>query len=221
MSYYYTINNHASDLSMLFVMLRFGEGRLCREVIQETVKGCRTKAERLFKGLPSNLRQAAIIVPLINAPEAGLLFEARSGRMRRHAGEVSFPGGCLQPGEDSWQCAVRECEEEIGWRPKEEEQVACLGGWHNRKANMLVWPWVVLKEGGLALDSLKKDPSEVEEIFHVNLETLMDEKKKDYRNLHHGWPPVPFFYPDGRHIIWGFTGFVLDALLKELTRNMK
>jgi 8-oxo-dGTP pyrophosphatase MutT (NUDIX family) len=60
-------------------------------------------------------RPAAVLVPLLDRPGGPtLLFTRRTERVPSHKGEISFPGGALEPGEDAVRAALREAEEEVG-----------------------------------------------------------------------------------------------------------
>lgn len=66
--------------------------------------------------------EAAVLIPMHGWPEApGLVFTERRADLRRHLGEISFPGGRRDPGEELLQTALREADEEIGLRPERVE----------------------------------------------------------------------------------------------------
>ena len=63
-------------------------------------------------------RHSAVLVPLYDGPDgAEVLLTRRSQALRNHRGEVSFPGGRMDPGETPLQTALREAHEEVGARP--------------------------------------------------------------------------------------------------------
>ena len=68
----------------------------------------------LIEGAPDAGREAAVLVAITDRPEPGVLLTVRREHLRTHAGQVSFPGGRLDPGEDAIAAALREAEEEIG-----------------------------------------------------------------------------------------------------------
>jgi 8-oxo-dGTP pyrophosphatase MutT (NUDIX family) len=157
-----------------------------------------------------------VLLPLVNFKSPSVLLEVRAGGLRLHGGEVCLPGGFIQDGESSWECAKREVEEEIGWLADEHQIAGDLGVWWNRKSEVRVTPWVVFNERPFSMNKLKINKDEVDHVFLARLVDLLNPNKRVYKNLHEGWPPVPFFYPDDKHIIWGFTGFVLAAYLDKL-----
>lgn len=70
------------------------------------------------------IRPAAVLIGLTDRREPGLLLTYRPLEMRQHAGQVAFPGGKLDPGEDAVTAALRETHEELGIDPSE---VAVIG----------------------------------------------------------------------------------------------
>src|SRR5690348_1453954 len=68
----------------------------------------------LIEGAPDAGTSAAVLVAITDRPEPGVIFTVRREHLRNHAGQVSFPGGRLDPGEDAAAAALREAEEEIG-----------------------------------------------------------------------------------------------------------
>lgn len=75
------------------------------------------------KWLPeSGFRRAAVLVPLLpREGELELLFTSRSAELKTHAGQVSFPGGAIDPGETPREAALREAHEEVGLDPAHVE----------------------------------------------------------------------------------------------------
>ena len=71
--------------------------------------------------------EAAVLIPMHGWPDnPGLVFTERRHDLRRHAGEVSFPGGRRDPGEELVETALREAEEEIGLARDNVELVGAL-----------------------------------------------------------------------------------------------
>jgi 8-oxo-dGTP pyrophosphatase MutT (NUDIX family) len=195
--------------------MKFGHGYLSWPQIRsaaESVALHRSASNLESKRLP----EAAVVIPLLNIDgQASILFEYRSQHLRRHGGEISFPGGYIEQLESPWESAKRECKEELNWHIKDTSYVSSMGLWHNRKSDVLVHSFVVLDEQ-LHLSCLKTNV-EVDHIFTTSLATLYSPGCKVYKHLHRGWPLTPFFKVDENHTIWGFTGYVLDAFLTALS----
>ncbi len=161
-------------------------------------------------------RRAAVLVPVVIEPEgAHVVYTLRTGDLKDHAGQVSFPGGSPEPRDDSLLAtALREAEEEIDLRPDAVEIVGELEEMFIPPSRFLVRPFVGLlsEEAELALA-----PEEVEAIFSVSLEELMSpgalEKviwEREGR-LHE----VPVFAVGG-HEVWGATAAMTAGLLARL-----
>jgi len=115
--------------------------------------------------------RAAVLVPVLSRPEGPtLLFTRRTEALRRHRGEISFPGGRIEPGEVPRQAALREAAEEIGL---EAEAVELLGELDERPtvSSYVVTPVVGLVER--PPDRFGHDRGEVHEVFEVPLPRLL------------------------------------------------
>ena len=114
--------------------------------------------------------EAAVLVPMHGWPEApGLVFTERRGDLRRHAGEISFPGGRRDPGEELLETALREAEEEIGLRREHVELAGALPPIGTFVTSYKVHPFVGLIEPGLAFTP---NPEEVESVIVASLDEL-------------------------------------------------
>ncbi len=158
--------------------------------------------------------EAAVLVPLYGYPaEPGLVFTERRHDLRRHAGEISFPGGRQDhPDESLERTALREAEEEIGLHPDRVEVVGALPPIGTFVTNYKVHPFV-----GLIGDDLRFEPSpdEVETVLAFRI----DELRKSFamrRLVRRGVPIRTPTYLMGEHLIWGATARILGELLKRL-----
>jgi 8-oxo-dGTP pyrophosphatase MutT (NUDIX family) len=157
---------------------------------------------------------AAVLVPLYGWPRRpGLIFTERRSDLRRHAGEISFPGGRQdRTDEDLRRTALREAEEEIGLDPGRVELVGALPPIGTYVTSYRVHPFVGLIPDGL---DLQPNPAEVATVLHFDLEQLRDAYAMR-RLVRRGVPiRTPTFEID-RHLIWGATGRILRDLLERL-----
>ena len=166
-------------------------------------------------------RRAAVLVPILLAPGgARVVYTLRTDELRDHAGQVSFPGGSVDPGDDSLlETALREAEEEVDLRRDLIEVVGELEDMYVPPSRFLVKPFVALlpPEAELVLA-----PDEVEAIFSVPLEELMSPEslrtevwERDGRRIE-----VPLFAVGG-HEIWGATAAMTANLLARLGWDAK
>lgn len=78
-------------------------------------------------GPVSNKRQAAVLVPIVRRPQPGLLLTQRSIMLRKHAGQVAFPGGAVDDTDSSLiAAALREAQEEVAIPPECVEVIGTL-----------------------------------------------------------------------------------------------
>jgi 8-oxo-dGTP pyrophosphatase MutT (NUDIX family) len=157
---------------------------------------------------------AAVLIPIFGHPEQpGLVFTERRADLRRHPGEISFPGGRQDdPAEDLIATALREAEEEIGLDPDEVEVIGALPPVGTFVTGYKVHPFVGLIPEGL---SFKPSPSEVAAILLFRLEELRAGFAMR-RLVRRGVPIRTPTYVIGEHLIWGATARILGELLKRL-----
>jgi 8-oxo-dGTP pyrophosphatase MutT (NUDIX family) len=158
---------------------------------------------------------AAVLVPLYGWPkEPGLVFTERRHDLRRHAGEISFPGGRSDPGETYAETALREAHEEIALEPGAVDVVGALPPIGTFVTNYKVHPIVglVAAPGDLALEP---SPAEVETVLAFELGAL-EEGFAMRRLVRRGVPIRTPTYVVGEHLIWGATARILSDLLGRL-----
>jgi 8-oxo-dGTP pyrophosphatase MutT (NUDIX family) len=144
--------------------------------------------------------------------EAVVLLTRRSASLRFHTGEVSFPGGRIDPGETARQAALREASEEVGLDPAAVEIVGQLPALATLSSRSAITPFVAVVAGTPAL---APNPTEVERAFSVPLATLMAEgvfHEERWDAPGAGPRPVYFFDLPG-DLVWGATARMLWDLL--------
>lgn len=154
---------------------------------------------------------AAVLAPVIRRPGGfTVLLTLRSSSMPSHAGQVSFPGGRVQPGDDGpLGAALRETYEETGIDPA---FVTPLGGFgaYRTGTNYIITPVLALIEPGF---TLRPDPREVDDVFETPLSFLMnaanhERHAREWQGLKREYYAMPW---EGRYI-WGATAGMIKAL---------
>jgi 8-oxo-dGTP pyrophosphatase MutT (NUDIX family) len=158
--------------------------------------------------------EAAVLVPFQRFPsDPHLLFTERRLDLRRHAGEISFPGGRRDgPGEELLDTALREAHEEVAIEPQSVELVGALPPIGTFVTNYKVHPFVGLLPDGVEIDP---NPAEVAAVLSFSIRRLR-EGFAMRRLIRRGVPIRTPTYTVGEHLIWGATARILGDLLERL-----
>ena len=157
---------------------------------------------------------AAVLVPLFDRDgDLTAVFTERRHDLRRHAGEISFPGGRQDfPEEDLRQTALREANEEIGLAPADVELVGALPPVGTFVTGYRVFPFVGWIDEG---HTWRPQASEVERVLELSLPDL----RRGYasqRLIRKGVPiKTPTYTVDG-HLVWGATARMVESLLERI-----
>jgi 8-oxo-dGTP pyrophosphatase MutT (NUDIX family) len=161
---------------------------------------------------------AAVLVPLyLDSGDLHAVFTKRREDLRRHAGEISFPGGRQDhPDEDLRRTALREADEEIGLPPDAVELVGALPPTGTFVTSYRIHPFVGVIEPGRAW---RPQPTEVEEVLELSLPDLARgfEMKRLIRK---GVPIKTPAYTVNGNLIWGATARIVQQLLERLAPLM-
>ena len=155
-----------------------------------------------------------MLVPLyLVGGDLHAVFTKRREDLRRHAGEISFPGGRQdEPDEDLRVTALRETEEEIGLPRDEVELIGALPPVGTFVTGYKIHPFVgVIRPGHRWIPQ----PREVEEILELSLGALL-EGYESKRLLRRGVPIKTPTYTVGDSFVWGATARILQELLRRL-----
>ena len=169
----------------------------------------------VFTGAPPPRSHSGVLVPLYeDSGELWVLLTRRSWELRSHRGEVSFPGGRQDPGEELLETAFREAREEIALRTDDIEILGELDRLQTVSSSSAIFAFVGLLPG--PPEDLVPSPAEVDAILHVSVsELLLDEV---FREELWEWAdddlarPIWFFELFG-DTIWGATASMLRSLL--------
>jgi 8-oxo-dGTP pyrophosphatase MutT (NUDIX family) len=154
-----------------------------------------------------------VLVPLFldRAQEPHAIFTRRRADLRRHAGEISFPGGRQDPEDSSLEeTALREAEEEIGLPRAEVSLLDSLPPTSTFVTNYLIHPFVGLVPAGLAWTVSER---EVDEVLELPLAALREGKTRT-RLERRGIAFETNAYIVDKHLIWGATARILERLLE-------
>jgi 8-oxo-dGTP pyrophosphatase MutT (NUDIX family) len=163
-------------------------------------------------------RQAAVLL-LVMPSEAGWSVPAllRPAHMKAHAGQVSLPGGMVEPGETPEAAALREFEEELGAATGGVQILGRLSPVFVFVTNVQVTPIVAIVDRPLAF---APSPDEVAEVVELRLSELTRPECRTSdiirrRGLSFRAP----HYQIGRHRVWGATSLILAEFLALLARS--
>ncbi|MEO6433642.1 MAG: CoA pyrophosphatase [Sphingomicrobium sp.] len=159
------------------------------------------------------LTPAAVLVALTDSDQPGMILTVRRADLRTHAGQVAFPGGRIDEGEDGIAAALREAEEEIGL-PRAAVRVAGVIADYRTITDYRVTPVIAVVPPGL---DLAPHEAEVAALFEVPLDVVLDPARQHRRStLFRG--RMRHYYEiewDG-HRIWGATASIIVNLTARL-----
>lgn len=166
--------------------------------------------DRFAVGTPT---PAAVLIAVTDRPEPGVILTQRPRNMRDHPGQVAFPGGKIDPGEDAVEAALREAEEELAMRPSDVRVIGTTDRYQTG-TGFEITPVL----GVIAPDlPLVPEPREVEAWFEAPLNVLLEPsswsrnevfwrgKTREYLEYHH----------EGFRI-WGVTAAIIANLSRRL-----
>jgi 8-oxo-dGTP pyrophosphatase MutT (NUDIX family) len=157
---------------------------------------------------------AAVLVPIVERPEPTVILTERPATMRKHPGQISFPGGRIDPGDDGpVAAALREAEEEIGLPPGAVDVVG-IADCYRTITGFRVTPVVGVIPSGLPL---APHPGEVAAMFEAPLDYLLRPEHQAVRTVE--WRGRERCYYEieweGRRI-WGATAAMIVNLSRRL-----
>ncbi|HEX7070919.1 MAG TPA: CoA pyrophosphatase [Rhodothermales bacterium] len=172
----------------------------------------RARAEHLsVQG--KSCRDAAVLAILYpGAAGPSLVLTLRHADLPAHAGQVSFPGGARDPGEELSATALRETEEEIGLDPDQVKILGPLTPLYVPPSGFCIYPFVGAVE---ELPALRPFEREVSAVLHVPLSHLLSANTRVTEEwVLRGEPVTVPFYRYETHKVWGATAMILAELLE-------
>ena len=162
-----------------------------------------------------NLRDAAVLIPIVQHVHGpSVILTLRSANLRKHTGQIAFPGGAIDASDGSAiEAALRETEEEIGLARNVPNVIGQMPDYITG-SGFRIKPVVALVPPG---HELKINTDEVEEAFEVPLAFLMN--PQNHLRASRQWQGIERFYyemPYERHRIWGITAGIIRALYERV-----
>ncbi len=168
----------------------------------------------------SDAKSSAVLIVLF--PENNqlkVIFILRSIYDGVHSGQISFPGGQRdQTDSNAIETALRETYEEVGLKIEASDVLGKLSNLFIPHSNFIVEPYVAFVEN---VDMLLPDPDEVQEIYKISLQQLLDEstiQTKEVLSRNNQSIKAPCFYVNDLKI-WGATAMILNELLEVIKSN--
>ena len=163
-------------------------------------------------------RQAAVLIAVMEVDQQlHIMLTRRPMHLRHHPGQISFPGGKVEPNDrDIIHTALREAEEEIGLQP---ENVDILGIFpaHKTFTGFEITPVVAMVKQPF---ELVLDPGEVEDCFLVPLNFFIERSNRhNMFHYRHGARYQVHFMPFEDKFIWGVTAAIIDLLCRHIDVN--
>ena len=192
------------------------------QTLREALELGHRRAPELIEGDPLDphlsdfeaITPAAVLVAVVDRPEPTVILTVRPETMRRHAGQIAFPGGRIDPGDDGpVAAALREAEEEIGLPPDAVEVIG-LADCYRTVTGFEVTPVVGVVPPGL---SLTPHPGEVADVFEAPLHYLLEPGHQVVRTAMWRGRERSYYEIDyeGRRI-WGATAAMIVNLSRRL-----
>jgi 8-oxo-dGTP pyrophosphatase MutT (NUDIX family) len=161
---------------------------------------------------PGPLVRAAVLVPIVDHGEAFLVFAQRTDRVGHHAGQISFPGGRIDPGDpDDLHAALREAQEEVGLAPAVVEPLGMLDDTETFATQFVITPWVGVVRGPVVW---QPDGDEIEKVIEVPVGALLARgcfRVESWER--NGVARDVYFYDYQDTTIWGATARILKQYL--------
>ena len=161
-----------------------------------------------------DLVAAAVLVGIVTGPAPGVVLTKRTAHLRQHSGQVSFPGGRIDPDDSGPEAAaLREATEEVGLDPTHAEVLGRLRDYVTISAYRVTPVLALLSPGFIARPSAH----EVDAVFQLPLAVLLDPEAPQRRHATvRGQQRAYWVWPHPEHYIWGATAAILVHLAQRL-----
>jgi 8-oxo-dGTP pyrophosphatase MutT (NUDIX family) len=170
--------------------------------------------ERYLDSSKTDYRAAAVLIAITDRPDPGVILTLRPSWLRSHAGQVAFPGGKIDTDDiDAVAAALREAEEEIALPPRHVNILGEADPYYSGSGYRIA-PVIGVIPPDLRLEA---NPEEVEEVFEVPLDFLLDPANAHMRTAIWQGQERQYYDMDwqGRRI-WGVTAGIIANLARRI-----
>jgi 8-oxo-dGTP pyrophosphatase MutT (NUDIX family) len=176
------------------------------ELAEITRKRLGSRERRIAPDGP--LIKAAVLLPIVDRGEPMILFTKRTDRVGHHKGQISFPGGVVDPTDASLlDAALRECEEEIALPRAAVEPLGALDDTETVATSFVITPFVGLVREPVAW---QPDGEEIERVIEVPFAALVEDGSFRIEVVNRNGVKHPVYYFDYQgDTIWGATARIL------------
>jgi 8-oxo-dGTP pyrophosphatase MutT (NUDIX family) len=174
--------------------------------------------DEVLAGLDRPPVPAAVLVPVVMGAEPSILLTKRTSHLAKHAGQISFPGGRIDPGDSGPEAAaLREAEEEIGLDAGSVEVLGRLTD-HVTGTGYRITPVLGLVAAAL---TYRLSPHEVDAIFELPMRVVLDPDapRRQRQHVRGVWREY-WVWPHPEHFIWGATAAILVQLAQRLREGV-
>lgn len=156
---------------------------------------------------------AAVLVAFIDRPRPAIILTRRTEALRNHAGQVAFPGGRIDAGEDAIAAVLREAEEEIAL-PRDRVEIVGLGPTYLTGTNYHVTPVVATVPDGLMLTP---NPAEVAAVFDIPVDSLFAPANRERHEAEWQGATWRYYRITGHdETVWGASAGIVINLAAQL-----
>jgi 8-oxo-dGTP pyrophosphatase MutT (NUDIX family) len=173
--------------------------------------------DEVLAGLDRPSVPAAVLVPVVLGEQPSILLTKRTSHLAKHPGQISFPGGRIDPGDSGPEAAaLREAQEEIGLQAASVEVLGRLTD-HVTGTGYRITPVLAVLPPAL---TYQLSPHEVDAIFELPMRVVMDPDapRRQRQHVRGVWREY-WVWPHPEHFIWGATAAILVQLAQRLRQT--